>query len=162
MYIEFKDMPENSRVWVYQAARQFSTEEATLITSRLSTFCEGWNVHGNRLPTSFEILDNQIIILAVDETGLGASGCSIDSSVRTLRELENELDNDLTNQGKVIFRSNSGEIHVTSALGIKSKVTSGEIEGDTLVVNPQIQTKKELENVWISAADSWMSRYFPN
>lgn len=162
MYIEFKDMPENSRVWVYQAGRQFSSQEATLVNSKLSAFCEGWNAHGNPLPTSFEILDNQIIILAVDETGLGASGCSIDSSVRALRQLEEQLGNDLTNQGKVTFRSNSGEIHVTSALGIKAKVTSGEIESDTLVVNPQIQTKKELENVWISASDSWMSRYFPN
>lgn len=162
MYIEFKDMPENSRVWVYQAARQFSPEEVSLITSKLSDFCQGWNVHGNPLPTSFQILDNQIIVLAVDESSLGASGCSIDSSVRTLKELEEQLGNDLTNQGKVTFRGNSGEIQVTSALGIKSKVLAGEIESDTLVVNPQIKTKKELENVWISAAESWMSRYFPN
>jgi len=162
MYIEFKDMPEKSRVWVYQAGRQFSPEETSVISSKLSAFCEGWNVHGNPLPTSFEILDNQIIIMAVDETGLGASGCSIDSSVRTLRQLEEQLGNDLTNQGKVTFRSNSGEIHVTSALGIKSKVISGEIDSDTFVINPQIQTKKELEKVWISASESWMSRYFPN
>ncbi len=162
MYVDFKDMSEDSRVWVYQAARQFSEQEKELITSKLSVFCDGWNTHGNRMPTSFQILDNQILVMAVDESGLGASGCSIDSSVRALRELENELDNNITDQGKVTFKSSSGEITVASALGIKSKVTSGEIDSQTLVINPQVQSKKDLESVWILAGNSWLNRYFPN
>jgi hypothetical protein len=162
MYVPFEDISEDSRVWVYQAARQFSEREKELISARLSAFCDGWNTHGNRMPTSFQILDDQILVLAVDETGLGASGCSIDSSVRTLRELEDELENNLTDQGKVTFKFNSGEITVASALGIKSKVTSGEIDSRTLVINPQVQIKKDLERVWILAGNSWLNRYFPN
>ncbi|WP_323834482.1 hypothetical protein [Algoriphagus sp. D3-2-R+10] len=162
MYVKFKDMPEDSRVWVYQATRQFSEQEQELIASRLSIFCDGWNTHGNRMPTSFQILDNHIVVLAADESGLGASGCSIDSSVRTLRELENEIENNITDQGKVTFKSDSGEISVASALGIKSKVTSGEINSQTLVINPQVQSKKDLESVWILAGNSWLNRYFPN
>lgn len=162
MYVDFKDLPEDSRVWVYQAARKFSEQEKELITSKLSVFCDGWNTHGNRMPTSFQILDEQILVLAVDESGLGASGCSIDSSVRTLRELENKLENNITDQGKVTFKSNSGEITVASALGIKSKVTSGEIDSQTLVINPQVQNKKDLESVWILAGNSWLNRYFSN
>ncbi|MEB2780286.1 hypothetical protein [Algoriphagus persicinus] len=155
-------MSEDSRVWVYQATRQFSEQEQDLIANRLFIFCDGWNTHGNRMPTSFKILDNHIVVLAVDETGLGASGCSIDSSVRTLRELENEIENNITDQGKVTFKSDSGEISVASALGIKSKVTSGEINSQTLVINPQVQSKKDLESVWILAGNSWLNRYFPN
>lgn len=162
MYVEFNDMSEDSRVWVYQAARQFTAAEKKIIASKLSAFCDGWNTHGNRMPTSFQILDNQILVLAVDESGLGASGCSIDSSVRTLRELESEIENNITDQGKVTFKSNSGEISVASALGIKSKVTSGEIDSQTLVINPQVKSKKDLESVWILAGNSWLNRYFPN
>ncbi|MEP0712449.1 MAG: hypothetical protein ABJC55_11030, partial [Algoriphagus sp.] len=157
MYVPFEDISEDSRVWVYQAARQFSTREKELIAERLTTFCEGWNTHGNRMPTSFQILDDQILVLAVDESGLGASGCSIDSSVRTLRQLEDELKNNLTDQGKVTFKSKSGEINVASALGIKSKVTSGDIDAQTLVINPQILNKKDLERVWILAGNSWLN-----
>ncbi|SFU03723.1 hypothetical protein SAMN04489724_3511 [Algoriphagus locisalis] len=162
MYVEFNDMSEDSRVWVYQAARQFTSTEKALIASKLTAFCDGWNTHGNRMPTSFQIIDDQILVLAVDESGLGASGCSIDSSVRTLRELEREIVNNLTDQGKVTFKSNSGEINVASALGIKSKVTSGEIDSQTLVINPQVKNKKDLESVWILAGNSWLNRYFPN
>lgn len=162
MYVDFKDMPEDSRIWVYQAARQFTAPEKELITSRLSAFCDGWNTHGNRMPTSFQILDDQLLVLAVDESGLGASGCSIDSSVRILRELENLLDINITDQGKVTFKSNSGKLTVASALGIKSKVASGEIDSQTLVINPKMQSKKDLESVWVLAANSWLNRYFPN
>lgn len=162
MYVPFEEMSEDSRVWIYQAARQFSEIEKDLITSNLSKFCDGWNTHGNRMPTSFQILDDQILILAVDESGLGASGCSIDSSVRTLRQLEVQLENNLTDQGKVTFKSNSGEITVASAMGIKSRVNSGEIDAQTLVINPQVQRKKDLESVWILAGKSWLNRYFPN
>lgn len=162
MYVPFDTLPENSRVWLYQSERKFSLEEIKLIQSRLSHFCESWNAHGNPLPTSYEILDDQILVLAVDESAAGASGCSIDSSVRTLRELEQQLRVDLTNSGKVSFKSEDGAIEVAHALSIKNKVLEGAITKDTPVINPVLQSKKDLENIWISAGKSWLNKYFPN
>lgn len=162
MYVDFNKMPDYSRVWIYQAGRSFTTPEKELITNRLKAFCNGWNTHGNGMPSSFQILDDQVLILAVDESNLGASGCSIDSSVKALRELENTLGINLTDQGKVSYKSVDGGLKVAPALGIKSKVIDGEIGADTLVINPLIQRKEELENVWISAGKSWLNKYFPN
>lgn len=162
MYVDFNKMPAHSRVWIYQAGRSFSQTEKDLVTNRLKSFCEGWNAHGNGMPSSFQIMDDQVLILAVDESNLGASGCSIDSSVKALKELENTLGINLTDQGKVSYKSTNGKLKVAPALGIKSKVIEGEIEVDTLVINPLIQRKEELENVWISAGNSWLSKYFPN
>lgn len=161
MYVDFKKMPEFSRVWVYQAERNLSDEESALVKSRLTAFCEGWNTHGNLMPTSFDIIDSQIILFAVDESNLGASGCSIDSSVRTLRELESQLGIDLTNQGKVSYK-NQNKIKVSPALGIKSKVLSGEISIDTEVINPLIKEKSDLNQLWIPAKSSWLNKFFPN
>jgi hypothetical protein len=162
MYVSFDSLPLHSRIWVYQSERAFSFEESELISSSLKQFCEGWNTHGNLMPTSFQILEEQFIVLGVDESGLGASGCSIDSSVRTLRQLENTLNINLTDQGKVSFKNNDGQVVVYPALGIKSRVLSGEIDQETLVLNPLVKIKKDLENVWISANDSWLNKYFPN
>lgn len=162
MYVPFDQLPSHSRIWVYQAERAFSSTEKKLISETLKKFCEGWNTHGNLMPTSFQLLEDQFIVLGVDESSLGASGCSIDSSVRTLRELETILTVNLTDQGKVSFRNNEGHIKVYSALGIKSRVLSGEIDRETLVLNPLVKVKKDLENVWISANESWLNKYFPN
>jgi len=162
MYVSFESLAAHSRIWVYQSERAFSSQEIELINKTLRQFCEGWNTHGNLMPTSFQILENQLIVLGVDESSLGASGCSIDSSVRTLRELEKQLAINLTDQGKVSFKKNEGQVSVFPALGIKAKVLSGEIAKDTLVLNPMVKVKKDLEKVWISANESWLNKYFPN
>lgn len=162
MYVPFDSLPDTARVWIYQAERQFTSAEQKTIAQTLTRFCEGWNAHGNPMPTSFQIIESQLIIMSVDESQLGASGCSIDSSVRTLQGLENQLSINLTDQGKVSFRKNQERIHTVPALGIKTKVLSGEIVPDTLVVNPQVRVKKDLQKVWISANESWLNKYFPN
>lgn len=162
MYLPFEQMPENSRVWVYQADHKFSDSEQKTVRDRLKQFCEGWNTHGNLMPTSFEIVEHQILILAVDESNLGASGCSIDSSVRTLRELENLLQTNLTDQGKISLKKSSGELKVIPALGVKSRVSSGEIDLETEVINPTIRVKADLKNLWQPVRNSWLNRYFPN
>ncbi|EAZ81435.1 hypothetical protein [Algoriphagus machipongonensis] len=161
MYVDFKDLPASSRVWVYQAERALTDQETILFKNKMRSFCEGWNTHGNMMPTSFELVDNQIIILAVDESRLSTSGCSIDSSVRTLRELEGELGLDLTNQGKVSYKKED-KIKVSPALGIKTKVLTGEISVDTKVINPMIKEKSELDQLWIPAKSTWVNKFFPN
>lgn len=162
MYLPFDQMPEYSRVWVYQADQKFSEPDEEVLRDRMKSFCEGWNSHGNLMPTSFDIVENQILLLAVDESNLGASGCSIDSSVRTLRELENMLNINLTDQGKISLKKSTGEMKVISALGVKSKVTSGEIDLETEVINPMIRVKADLKNLWQPVRNSWLNKYFPN
>jgi hypothetical protein len=162
MYLPFDQMPDYSRVWVYQADHRFTETEVKVVRERMGRFCEGWNTHGNLMPTSFEIIENQILVLAVDESNLGASGCSIDSSVRTLRELENLLQINLTDQGKISLKKSTGELRVIPALGVKARVSSGEIDLETEVINPMIQTKADLKNLWQPVRNSWLNKYFPN
>lgn len=162
MYLPFDQMPEYSRVWVYQADQKFSESDEKVLRARMMSFCEGWNTHGNLMSTSFNIVENQILILAVDESNLGASGCSIDSSVRTLRELENTLNINLTDQGKISLKRSTGEMKVISALGVKSRVNSGEIDLQTEVINPMIRVKADLQNLWQPVRNSWLNKYFPN
>jgi hypothetical protein len=162
MYLPFAQMPEYSRVWVYQADQKLSEADEKIVHERMKTFCEGWNTHGSLMPTSFELVESQILILAVDESKLGASGCSIDSSVRILRELEKALNINLTDQGKISLKKSSGEMKVIPALGVKSRVTSGEIDLQTEVINPSIRVKADLQNLWQPVRNSWLNKYFPN
>lgn len=162
MYIPFEQLPAHSRVWIYQAERILTEKEIEIVKQRLTRFCEGWNTHGNGMPTSFDIFDQQILILAVDESGLGASGCSIDSSVKVLRELESMLGVNLTDQGKVSVRNSSGDLKVFPALGLKSKVQAGELTLEQEVINPLIRTKADLQQLWQPVRNSWLNKYFPN
>lgn len=162
MYLPFDQLSSASRVWLYASTRPFTEDEQGMIRAALKTFCEGWATHGTLMPTSFEILHEQLLVLAVDESQLGASGCSIDSSVRALRNLEESLGLDLVDQGKITLKTSDGALRVVSALGIKSKVEGGEISPALEVMQPNLQTKGDLQVLWQPILNSWLSRYFPN
>jgi len=163
MYLEFEQMPAHSRIWVYQSDRKFTAEEQKWLSERLKAFCAQWNTHGSLMPTSFEIRYDQVIILAVDESNLGASGCSIDSSVRVLREIEQNFNLNLLDQGKVSYLTNQDSLEVAKVLGIKSKVEDGILQAETIVLNPVVSKKSDLDSIWlIQAKESWLNKYFMN
>ncbi|MCH7402614.1 hypothetical protein ACFOUP_18050 [Belliella kenyensis] len=163
MYLEFDQMPAHARVWVYQADRRFTKEELYWIEERLTSFCDQWNTHGSMMPTSFQVKFGQVVILAVDESKLGASGCSIDSSVRVMREIEERFEVNLLDQGKVSFLENEDSLVVNSVFGIKDKVAKGELHPDSITLNPLVKLKGDLENNWLLLAkESWLNKYFQN
>jgi hypothetical protein len=163
MYIPFDKMPLHSRIWVYQADRKFSPTEKDFIVEQLTQFCEHWNTHGAKMPSSFDIKFNQIIVLAVDESQLSASGCSIDSSVRTLRKIENHLQINLLDQGKLAYVKANQELEVMPALSVKSKILEGKILEETLILNPLVKDIAGLSKDWkINAKESWLKKFFPN
>lgn len=162
MYIPFKEMPASSRIWIYQSDRQFDTSEISWIRSLLTSFCEGWNTHGQRMPTSFEIMYDQFILLGVDEKDLGPSGCSIDSSVKIIRSIEEETGVNLLDSGKVSFLSED-QVIVNKLADVRQSISTGILHPETPIFNPIVGTKSDLNEKWIiPAKDSWLKRYFNN
>ena len=91
MYIPFEDLPGESRIWIYQSNRKFSEEEFSEIETDLKAFVEEWAAHGTSLEASFLLKYNRFIILAVNQDVQAATGCSIDSSVRFIKQIEKTL-----------------------------------------------------------------------
>lgn len=166
MNIEFEKMPEDSRLWIYQADRQLSAEEALFVKNNTDLFLEEWAAHGAGLNASSVILYNQFLVIAVDEAMVRASGCSIDKQVQFVQELGKELLINFMDRTKIAFlekESPAGEkeIFTTSLTDIKRKIEEGIIHSDTLTFNNLVQTKAQLQGAWIvSAEDSWLKRYF--
>ena len=86
--MKFENLPSHSRVWVYQSDRKFTTQELALISEKAIVFVDQWTKHGSDLQGSFVVKYNQFLILAVDEGFNNVSGCSIDSSVHFVQEIE--------------------------------------------------------------------------
>ncbi|NNC69958.1 MAG: ABC transporter ATPase [Flavobacteriaceae bacterium] len=159
MYIEFKDLPDNSRVWIYHSTRPFSDHELKKINKKLYTFTNGWKAHGHELRASFLIEYNQFIILAVDEKYNDASGCSIDDSVHTIQALENELGLDLMNKMNVSFKDGKN-INTVSMQQFKEFVKQNKIKVNTLVFNNMVNSKADFESLWeVEAGQSWHARF---
>ena len=95
MYIPFDNLPEESKIWIYQSNRKFSDEEMAEIEVGLKDFVENWAAHGTGLEASYQLKYNRFIILAVNQEIQMATGCSIDSSVQFIQNLEQKYSVDL-------------------------------------------------------------------
>lgn len=100
-------LPDSSRVWVYQSNRFFSKDEIQFIEGKLKTFIQGWNNHGTNLTADAFVFSPSFVVLSVNESDINASGCSIDSSVRFIKKIGEELNIDFFNRLKVLIEKDN-------------------------------------------------------
>jgi hypothetical protein len=159
MKVEFEYLPDNSRIWIYQSDRPFTPDEKNHIQQMGEIFVTQWTAHGKDLKAGATILHNHFLVLSVNEKLNGTSGCSIDASVRFIREIENRFHVILTDRSKIAYMKD-GKIKLTAFPRIKKEIENQTITGDTLIFNNLVQTKGALKDQWlIPARDSWMKRY---
>ena len=159
MFTAYKNLPDNSRVWMYQSDRVFTEKEIEFISEKATAFIEQWTRHGDNLKGSFTIKYNQFLVLAVDENFNNVSGCSIDASVRFVKELENKLQVDLMNKLNVSFKDGNN-INIVKLADFQQFAKAQKITKETIVFNNMVQTKEEVENNWeIPASKSWHNRF---
>ncbi|GEO23146.1 hypothetical protein [Cyclobacterium qasimii] len=162
MYVPFDKMPKDSKIWIYQSDRPFDEQEKTWIISKLVAFCNQWNTHGAEMPSSFDLKYDQFIILSVDQSQMGASGCSIDSSVRVIREIEVKLNINLLDSGKVAYLEGEN-VKVAFLPEIKNHVVEGSLKSNSKMFNPSVNKIADLNDKWlIEAEKSWLKKYFAN
>ena len=159
MYTEYKNLPNESRVWVYQADRTFTEDEVVQISAKAIDFINGWTRHGDDLKGSFTIKYNQFIVLALDESFNSASGCSIDSSVRFVQEVEKELNIDLMDKMNISFKDGEN-INIVKLSDFQKFAEEKKVTSETIVFNNMVNTKQDLETKWeVPANESWHNRF---
>ncbi|MSP84898.1 MAG: ABC transporter ATPase [Flavobacteriaceae bacterium] len=160
MYVPFENLPEESKIWIYQSNRKFSDEEFVAIAVDLKVFIENWAAHGNSLEASFELKYNRFIILAVNQEVQATTGCSIDSSVQFIQNLEQKYEVDLLDKMNVTFKLGEHVAHKT-LLDFKKMAKDKAVTENTIVFNNLINNIAEYNESWeVPAMDSWHSRFF--
>jgi hypothetical protein len=162
MFVDFEQMPAHARVWVYQANRTLDKKTQKIILDNLKNFIQEWDAHGKGLKGSAILLYNLFLIIAVDEGYNQASGCSIDKSVHYLKELGSHLDIDFFDRSKQAFVQNGG-IVLENFRNLKTHISAGMIEKETLTFNNAVTTVGEMKSEWqVPAGESWLAKYFQN
>ena len=160
MYIPFENLPQESKIWIYQSNRKFSDAEFAAIEIDLKLFLESWEAHGTVLESSFELRYNRFIILAVNQEMQTATGCSIDKSVQFIQNLEKKYDVELLDKMNVTFKLGDHLAHKT-LMDFKKMAKDKAVTENTIVFNNLINTIEEYKDSWeVAAMDSWHSRFF--
>ena len=160
MYIPFENLPEESRIWIYQSNRKFSDAEFAEIEHELQSFLERWTAHGHSLEASYQLKYNRFIIIAVNQEVQAATGCSIDDSVGFIQQLEQKYQVDLLDKMNVTFKLGEHIAHKPLA-EFKKMAKDKAVSENTIVFNNLVNTVGEWNEYWeVPANESWHSRFF--
>ncbi|WP_089355379.1 hypothetical protein [Ekhidna lutea] len=160
MLIPFEEMPDNARLWIYQADRKLGDEEVKFVEANTESFLNQWQAHGQDLKASFSVEYDQFLIISVDESFSQASGCSIDASVHLIKALENELKVSFMTTSQVAFLQEE-EINLYPFNQLKSRVAEQTITPQTLVFDNTVQNVAEFKSRWLKeSGETWVKRYF--
>jgi len=152
------DFAPDSRVWVYQSSRLFMMSEALHVEDLLNNFAANWQSHGAPVKGYGNLFYGQFIVLMADERATGVSGCSTDSSVRLIKQIEQLFKVNMFDRQMLSFLVKD-KVQMLPLSQLQYAVNNNFISPDTLYFNNLVQTKEELENKWlIPVKDSWLAK----
>lgn len=120
-------LPDEARVWVFGASERPAPEAVARLRDSMARFLEEWTAHRAELRAGFGWLHDRFLVVAVDETGVGASGCSIDALTGQIRRLQDDAGVSLLDGAPVWYRSDDGEIRRVARDEFRRLAAAGEV-----------------------------------
>ena len=159
-YMDFlTDYNNDSRVWIYQANRDLTDDEVAAIRQHIDRFTRQWVSHNQDLKATGALLQNRFLVLVVDDTLVGPSGCSIDASVHFIRQLGEAFQVDFFGRRDVAISSDDG-VQVVSLDELGELYRTGQVTDRTLVYDNLVKTAGLLRKNWVAPlGETWMKRF---
>ena len=158
----FSSLSENARVWIYPVDKKLDAASAAKVEASLKHFIQHWQSHGRKVIADTAIIFDRFIVIGAEIPEAEISGCGIDASVHAVESIGAQSDFSLLTGLTVFFKDKNGSIKHASRSEFRSKVKNGEINGDTLVIDPSITLLTELRagSFERPARSSWHATVF--
>ena len=149
------NMPDNARVWIYQANRSLASDESKFILDQANAFVAQWQAHGSQLVAEAHLFYDRFLVFFVNEDISGVTGCSIDKSVRMVQAIGEEVGVDFFDRMQILYKQDArikdARMHDFWAMRKANVVTD-----ETEVFNNLVKTKAEFDASWeTSFGNSW-------
>ena len=136
--VPFENLPDASRVWIFASDRPLTEDGTTTLLKAVDEHLTEWKAHGEPLTVGSQLRDNRFLVIAVDQSVAGATGCSIDGLFRVLQGLEAKIGANLVGGGRVFYRDSHAAVQGTTREQIPALVTSQSITKDTVVFDTSL------------------------
>jgi hypothetical protein len=149
-----------SKLWIYQSNRTFTMGELFTIEEILEKFIEGWKSHGAPVKGFATALYGQFIILMADESFTTVGGCSTDSSVHVIKEIEKLTGVQMFNRELLAFWVKD-KVQTIPMAQVAYALENGILGKDTLYFNNLVANKSAMENDWMQPiGESWLGKKY--
>lgn len=124
----------------------------------LNEFVRQWKSHGEPVKGYVNLFFGRFLVFMADETEITVGGCSTDSSVRFVKELEKKYNADFFNRLTLSFLVKD-KVEMVPLSQVDYALQNGLITENTLYFNNTVLTRKELETRWIiPVKESWLAK----
>ncbi|MDB5106887.1 MAG: hypothetical protein JWP91_4576 [Fibrobacteres bacterium] len=149
------------RCWVFGSSKPLS-ESDPVLRGRLDRFFSQWQSHGEAVSGRWRILDDRFLVVLREPEGAEVSGCSIDSMVGEVKQLERELDSRLLDSSRIFYRAADGAVESVNRLEFKALAAAGKVAPDTEVFDTTLTSLADLRPGIFSKPmkDSWHLRLY--
>ncbi len=158
MWIEFNQLSNHSRVWIFPIAGEANASQLDLFKHHLKDFINEWTSHNQDLKGSGAIIYDRFAVVGLDESYQGASGCSIDKLMRFIQIEEEELGIPLLLKSQIGIRKGEG-IRFLNLGDIKHQIANGTLTREDEYFDLMIQEKGDLEAEWVKPlSEGWLGK----
>lgn len=160
--VPFEALPDDSRLWVFPVQDPLDPHQVSTLLRTVETFLDGWAAHGAPLTAGCSWVEDRFLLVAVDQATVPPSGCSIDSMVRVLKELEGSLGQRIVDHGPVYYRDSGGEVRRLSRKEFRAASQAGSVTPDTPVFDTTLTDLGALRKgrLEVPARESWHGAVF--
>lgn len=132
--------------------------EALHLEDLLNHFSANWKSHGTPVKGFGTLFFGQFIVLMADENATGVSGCSTDSSVRLIKDIEEAFKVHMFDRQSMAFVVKD-KVQILPLPQVKYALENKFIDEETIYFNNLVLTKEELENNWmVPLKNSWLGK----
>ena len=159
MFVDYTEISEDAKVWIYPSNRKFYPAEILEIEQKIKTFVENWKKEDENFKVSYQFLYNRFIVLIADDENTTITNTDIDASVSFILELQETYKVELLDKMNVCFKQ--GEfVQYKELKDFKKLVKNRAVTAKTIIFDNLITNNHDFKNFWeIPIEESWYNRF---
>jgi len=159
MIVDYKQMPDESKLWVFPSSRKFYPQEIEGLIERIKEFLSEWDDDEVLIKCSYSIKYDRFIFVTVDDTNNSLSVQAHDLLITFIQELEKVYNIILMDKMNVCYKQGE-HVQYKDLIAFKKMMKERGVSQKTIVFDNMISTKGELKYNWeINIMDSWLGRF---
>lgn len=159
MFIDYSEISEDAKVWVYPSSRKFYETEVENLEETIKSFIAGWQKEDENFKASYQFLYNRFIVFFVEDSETPITNTAIDASVSFILELQETYNVSLLDKMNVCFKQ--GEfVQYKELKDFKKLLKSKALTGKSIIFDNLINNNYDFKYFWETPIeDSWYNRF---
>jgi hypothetical protein len=160
--IPLADLPRDSRVWVFAAARPLTDADEAGLTALLGRVFAVWEKKSPGVRAAHEFRERRFLIVGADERCDRVSGCGIDAMMQWTKQFEADSGLRLLDRMQVFWRGGDGAVRSAHRTEFQRLLDAGEVTAATTVFDTAAATVDVLLDGRFERplSESWHARIF--